>query len=200
VSHREFCRGINSLFAQTHQDFELLVYHDGPLLDTSVAMPVPIICTEQRHNDWGHSLRDYGIRQATGDYIVHFNPDNILYPNALAEITAAIERPGWIIDPVTGRVADTNNIIIFSILMRGMQRLGHYLMRDRKRADIAVLMTGNPPVRCYVDVLQFVMRRDLWLAEGGWYDKTHDADGMMYPKFAQKYGYRAINDVLGEHY
>src|SRR5438105_3579170 len=92
-SHEIFCRGIGSLLVQTFRDFEILAYHDGPLLDRSVIMPVPVFCTEQRHDDWGHSLRDRGIREAKGEYVLHFNADNILYPHALAEIAKEIARP-----------------------------------------------------------------------------------------------------------
>ena len=200
IPHRQFCRAINSLVAQTNQDFEILAYHDGPLTDPTVTMPVPVICTEKRFNDYGHSLRDRGIREATGEYIIHFNADNILYPNALEEIAGAIQRAPRIIDPRTGKGADSNNIIIFSVLMRGMQRLGNHIMRSPENPQYTMLMTGNPPMLCFIDAMQLVMRRDLWLAEGGWYDRTHDGDGLMYQQFAAKYGYRAIDTVLGEHY
>ena len=78
--HRSLCRCVNSLVNQTHQDFELLAYHDGPLQDMSVVLPVPFKCTDT-DNDWGH-LAHLGIREATGDCILTMNSDNILYPNA----------------------------------------------------------------------------------------------------------------------
>jgi hypothetical protein len=61
-------------------------------------------------------------------------------------------------------------------------------------------MTGNPPLYSYIDCLQLVMKRSLWLAEGGWYDKRETSDGLMYEKFANKYGYRNVAAILGEHY
>lgn len=64
----------------------MLCYHDGPLIDSSVSFPVEVRCTLRRHNDWGHSLRDQGIREARGDCTVHFKADNILYPEALETI------------------------------------------------------------------------------------------------------------------
>src|SRR5437762_14065631 len=93
ISRDVYLRGINSIQQQTMGDYEVLVYHDGPLLDAEAPTPVPIRCTEVRHNDWGHSLRDRGIREAKGDYIVHFNADNVLYPHALELIAAEIRRP-----------------------------------------------------------------------------------------------------------
>src|SRR5205823_9281012 len=91
VSHLTFCRGIQCLLSQSYKDFEVLCYHDGPLLEPNLAFPVPVVPTEVRHNDWGHSLRQLGIQQAKGRYIVHFNPDNILYPFALHKIAKELE-------------------------------------------------------------------------------------------------------------
>jgi hypothetical protein len=200
TSHRELCRGVNSLFAQTYQDFELLAYHDGPLIDTSVTLPVPFVCMDRNYHDWGHTLRDRGIREASGDYIVHFNADDILYPNALEEISKAIDRPARMFNAATGQPLDSNDIVIFSVWTRGVQRVGDGLVRFRKNPDYKLLLTGNPPRPLYVDAMQFVMRRQLWLDEGGWNDKRESGDGLMYQKFAAKYGYRSIETVLGEHY
>lgn len=200
VSHAVFCRGIQSLQAQAFRDFEILCYHDGPLLDPSLQFPIPVICTDKRLNDWGHSLRDRGLREARGDYIVIFNADNVLYPNALQEISSAIDRPIRIYHPVTKKPLDTNAIVIFTILMRGAQRFGEQWVRFPDHPEYGVVLSGNPPRAYYIDALQFVMRRDLWLAEGGWYDKSHAGDGLMYEKFALKYGYRALESILGEHH
>jgi hypothetical protein len=200
TSHRELCRGVQSLFAQTYQDFELLAYHDGPLIDTSVPMPVPFICMDRKYGDWGHSLRDRGIKEAKGDYIVHFNSDNILYTHALEEIVKTIDRAPRAFRAGTREAVDTNKIILFGIWARGVMRFGDKMVRCVANPEYKLLLTGNPPRESYIDAMQFVMRRDLWLAEGGWYDKTFSGDGVMYARFAAKYGYRSIEEVLGEHF
>jgi hypothetical protein len=51
-----------------------------------------------------------------------------------------------------------------------------------------------------IDCMQLVMKRQLWLNEGGWFDKTPDGDGRMYQEFCAKYGYRTCGEVLGEHH
>ena len=86
ITDELFIEGMDSIESQTFKDFEVLIYHDGPL-----SRPLPDLSkytfdykfreTKTRYNDWGHSLRDLGIKEATGEYIVHFNPDNILYEN-----------------------------------------------------------------------------------------------------------------------
>jgi len=87
ISDGAMLRGLNSLAAQTLRDFEVLLLHDGPLtrpLPDLAKLNLPGLrfsAGAQRQNDWGHSLRDAGIRAATGDYVVHFNPDNVLSVN-----------------------------------------------------------------------------------------------------------------------
>jgi hypothetical protein len=198
--HTELCRGVASLVAQTCQDFEILAYHDGPLLDPSLVWPIPFKCSPVRYNDWGHTLRDIGMREAQGEYILHFNCDNILYPNALEEIASAITRPPRIVDTTTGQALDTNDIIVFAIIQRGYHRFRDALVQFADHPEYSMILTGNPPRVRYVDAMQFVMRRSLWLAEGGWYDKSFCGDGYMYEKFAWKYGYRSVEKILGEHF
>ncbi len=199
VSHEHFVRGIQSLQNQTFKDFEILCYHDGPLVDPSVQFPIPVRATEQRFNDWGHSLRDLGIREATGDYIVHFNADNVLYPNALEEMDRAIKRQSYIFGN-NRQPLDTNDMLIFPIKMMGVITFRGRSARIRELGHTFTIMTANPPVFRNIDCMQLVMKRELWLKEGGWYDKSQFADGIMYEKFAAKYGYRSIGDVLGEHH
>jgi glycosyltransferase involved in cell wall biosynthesis len=198
VPRETYLRGVGSILAQTFKDYELLVYHDGPLLDPEAPTPVPMRCSDVRYNDWGHSLRDRGIREATGDYIVHVNADNILYPDALELIDAEIRRPHRIFLEGVGPM-DHNNIIIFPIVMHGYQQLHEYVLR-LPGSEWKMILTGNPPILGNIDAMQFVMKRSLWLAEGGWHDKRADSDGHMYQVFAKKYGYRNVGAVLGEHY
>ncbi len=167
ISREIFARGIASLQAQTFKDFEILCYHDGPLLDSLAPQPVPIRATEKRFNDFGHSLRDIGIREAKGDYIVHFNADNILYPNALETIAAEIRR-GSRLFQLPGQVAaDTDNIIVIPMIMHDMQRYLGTAVRLPKESGCYLILTGNPPGVGLIDCMQLVMKRSLWLAEGG---------------------------------
>jgi len=199
IPHPVFCRGVESVRNQTFKDYELLCYHDGPLTDPAVEMPVPIRCTPVRHNDWGHSLRDLGIREATGEYILHFNADNVLYPNALATIAAEIARPPRLKDQ-SGRILDSNDIVIFPIRMFGLQRVNGAVVQFKGSPPFFTILTGNPPVVQNIDCMQLVMKRSLWLSEGGWADKRELSDGFQYQRFAAKYGYRECGPVLGEHH
>lgn len=198
-SHEAYLRGLNSIEAQTFRDFEVLCYHDGPLLRPHESFPRPVICTERRHNDWGHSLRDMGMRQARGEYILHFNADNVLYPDALEEIAREIRRQPRLIDGSRAPL-DTNDIVIFPIKMWNLIKFRGLTLQLKGDPNFFVTLNGIPPVVKNIDCMQLVMKRTLWLQEGGWHDRRELGDGYMYERFASKYGYRYVGPVLGEHF
>lgn len=198
INHKLFCRGIASLTNQTFKDYEIICYHDGPLLDRRLPMPIKIIETEKRFNDFGHSLRDKGIYASVGSFILFFNPDNILYPTALESIYKESLREPRVFNE-EGKCLDNNDIIIFPIIMRGLQ-IAHKRLCRFEDTSIYTILTGVPVRQHNIDCMQLVMKRELWLAEGGWSDKSHDGDGIMYERFAATYGYRTVQDVIGEHW
>ena len=197
-------RGLRSLGAQTLRDFEVLLLHDGP---PSRALPelkdlnLPSLrfsASAQRHNDWGHSLRDAGIRTAQGDYIIHFNPDNLLYPNALETLDRASRLP--IALAPTPELQENPDILIFSIVMRGMCFNGRGPIWRTHDPNQALIYTGMPPSYGLIDCLQLVARRSVWLDIGGWYDKSATSDAAIYTKLVQERGARYVMAVLGEHW
>lgn len=189
-----FWRGMKCLLAQTYDNFEVLVYHDGPKVrDDKFPKDerFKFIYTKERKNDWGHSNRQRGIKEAKGEYIVHFNPDNILYPNALEALNALRykEFPG----------IEHDDLLVFSVLMREMYTLGPYAAR-MKGSELSMVLTGYPPVKYNIDAMQLVMKRKLWLSYGGWYDKTEASDSIMYPRFIHEQRAKYTFEVLGEHW
>lgn len=93
---------LSSLACQTVQNFEVLVYHDGPDAETrEVAERFTRLSnrfryheTEMRHNDWGHSLRSLGLEEAKGDYLLITNGDNYYVPRFAEFVWEAVERGG----------------------------------------------------------------------------------------------------------
>lgn len=195
ISDKSFIEGMTSLKNQTFKDFEVLLYHDGPTSRPIPDIDIPnlkIEITKKRYTDWGHSLRDMGIRAAIGEYIVHFNPDNILYPDALQSIYEKTEE----VIPFQ----PTNEIVIFPILMKGMQCNGKVVWREKQNADHKdMIFTGYPTIKYNIDCMQLVMKKSTWLYHNGWSDKTEESDGNMYPLFVKMYGARYCNKILGEH-
>ena len=196
--HHELLRGAASVRAQTFTDYELLAYHNGPLLDGSLPMPVDFRCSDQNQNDWGFANRDRGIREATGDYIVHLSSDNVLYPHCLQRVAEEIRRPPRTYN-TSIPIMDNPQIVIYPIKMMGFMRVNHQLT-EVKGAPYYMILSGSPPVPGNVDMMQLVMRRDLWLAHGGYFDRRRDGDGYMCQAFAQRYGYRSVSEICGEHH
>ena len=200
IPHEVFCRGIASIHAQTFRDFELICLHDGPLLQPDLPMPCEVRPTDRWYNDWGHTPHDLGMRQASGEYIVHFNVDNVLYPNALEEMAKEIRRPARSFLPPDKQAMDEPNIIVFPIKAFGLQRVFGRYTAQMPDDSFYEILSGNPPAALNIDTLQLVMKRSLWLAEGGWRDKQRNSDAVLYPEFCKKYGYRIVGPVIGERH
>jgi glycosyltransferase involved in cell wall biosynthesis len=236
IKHEDFMRGIKCLQDQTFTDYEVLVIHDGPAVDTLLLSECPfkVKCLAVRYNNWGHSSRDVGIKMAKGEYIIHFNPDNILYPYALEEIANVIndtsldnvihnyitERSGrqtergvwsdkWGSFYKNRGCSTIKDIIIFPIWLIGVIGFGIRMLDIRKGipdipelSKIKHLMLGYPVLLNNIDCMQLVMKKSVWLKFGGWYDKTENADGIMYPRILEQYkgGCTHLYTPLGEHY
>jgi len=83
---------VQSWMNQSAGNWRLTVIHDGPSQEFEQAMwplagqmpdQIKYFCTESRLNDYGHSLRQIGIEQATGDYVLLTNADNYFIPKAM---------------------------------------------------------------------------------------------------------------------
>lgn len=82
---------ISSLILQTHQNWELILIHDGPN-ETGLKKIVngdpriKYIETEKRHGNWGHYHRSWALNEmrdgklSDGDYVVITNADNYFTP------------------------------------------------------------------------------------------------------------------------
>lgn len=92
-------------------------------------------------------------------------------------------------------------ILVYGIVMRGMVAFKDSHTRVHEVAARQGIVFGGIPVkRGATDAMQLVMQRALWLAEGGWYDRSKASDGLMYQEFVMKYRVLAVPAVLGEHW
>lgn len=81
--------------AQTHTNWELHIIHDGAndeiidaikhITDTRIFYHE----TKIRHNDFGHSQREQGLKYCHGDYMMWTNEDNYYAPVFLEKMLAA---------------------------------------------------------------------------------------------------------------
>ena len=185
TSKEELMQCITSIMEQECQDYELLLFHDGPLIRDC---PYEIIKTSLHYGDWGHSLRDLGIRMAKGEWIVMLNSDSILYPKTLKKVKKAIKEH-----------KDYEGVIIMPVFMNGLQIFKSKACYSNPRnKDIIQYFKGEPEY-ARIDCMQLVMKKEDWLRYGGWYDKRCDGDGHMYPRFMKEKSFIRIGDVCGEH-
>ena len=188
IDHDTFLRGVNSILNQTCKDFEIICIHDGPLL-TEEDFPVEVVCTKKRYNDWGHSLRDWGIKKAKGEYIIHFNPDNVLYPDCLEVLSTY-----------------SDDVLVFAVKMMGMiayvdeQGQEWKAYPHERDYSIYTVITGNPVRFNNIDCMQLVAKRWVWHGIGGWKDKREVSDFILYEEIGLKHPPKFISEVLGEHY
>ena len=176
--------GIQSILDQTYKDYELLVIHDGPkeipyedeFNFSQFGDRVKFLNTPERMNNWGHSSRDLGLRNATGEYILHFNIDNYLYKDCLSILAQKIDK-------------ENVPVIIFTI-----KHFGHFQGRGEYP------WTGLPPVWGRIDALQLVAKLSVWESIGYWHDLRKDSDGYLYEEITSKYTYDHIPQILAENH
>jgi hypothetical protein len=189
--------GLDSLANQTFKDFELIICHDGPKYITyqeeydfaSKGLDPIIINTPERMNNWGHSGRDMAMKIANGEYFIHFNIDNIFYPNAFEELNKKIES----VD---------EKIIIF--LIKHWKWLHHLkgkngLVPVNKNDPNGALFRGIPPIFCNIDCMQLVAHRDIWEEMNYWYDTDINSDGIIYEEMCKRYPWAELDICLGEN-
>jgi hypothetical protein len=189
-------KGLKSIANQTYRDFNFIICHDGPKEKTyeeegvdfkSLGLEPILLNTQVRNNDWGHSSRDFAMRYAyennLGEYFIIINIDNILFENALDEISKSIENnqdcPIFIYNIINSKIRDLNTW---------------------KEHWFPQLLRGVPVILGNIDVMQFVAHRAIWKIEGFWYDKTQMSDGIIYEQVAKKYKFKEIFRVLGINY
>ena len=92
---------IHCILAQTLQNFKLLMLHDGPdekmeVIFSDYKNKNPEVFdykfSLERYNDFGHTLRDIGIKMTDSEYILITNDDNYYCPDFLEIMFDAINK------------------------------------------------------------------------------------------------------------
>jgi hypothetical protein len=82
---------------QSNKNPILTVIHDGPNKEFDQIMEyskkilpnnINFENTIKRYNDYGHSLREMGLKNILGDYVLLTNADNYFVPSAIEILTA----------------------------------------------------------------------------------------------------------------
>ena len=93
-------RAVNSVLNQTHQDFEVLVIADGCNETIKVMNQITdervIVYSIPKSKIWSGEPRNTGINEATGEYIVYLDIDDLFGENHLSNIAKGLGDYDWV--------------------------------------------------------------------------------------------------------
>lgn len=174
-------RGVDSILAQTFRDFEIVFVHNGlkatpyeEEFDLGGVQKVKTLYIKEVANNWGNASRNYGLKIADGEYVLHFNIDNFLYPTCLEKVNEFLEKDGV-----------RKEMVVFSII--------HHKNAER-------ILTGNPVRFRHIDCLQVVASRIAWESIGFWHRMEYESDGYLYVELSTKFQPFYLAEVLAENF
>lgn len=97
-------RAINTVMAQTYKDFELIVISDGcdqtnflvkNYYSKEIESNVIKLLSVNRDQLWSNNARNKGIEEASGDYILYLDSDDIFHRDHLNIINENITDAPW---------------------------------------------------------------------------------------------------------
>lgn len=158
---------VHALLAQTLQNFRLIVLHDGfddhmnrilGELKTKNPDVIDYFFSRERYNDFGHSLRDIGIRMVDTEYLLITNDDNYYCPLFVENMFAALH-------------AHHADVVMCDMIH------SHSNPGGRPQPGYGLFVTA--PQRCSVDIGCFIARTKL-ARQVGFRDKSHDGDATYF--------------------
>lgn len=167
-------------------DVEVLVFHDGPLLEP-VEGPYHVTPTPARANVTGHNLRRLGIEAATGKWLLHVNADGCFEPRLFPALRQQLETL-------------TTDIAIGSVEMRGLHKKPGFSWYDTPRnPHIFTVLYGQPLRLGNVDIMQFIAKTELW-KKYGWPSLSPISDWQAIDAMTRKHAYTYLPLLIGRHY
>ncbi|MBL8644076.1 MAG: glycosyltransferase family 2 protein [Rhodospirillaceae bacterium] len=175
---------IHAFLAQTLQNFRLIVIHDGydaemdNLLKPYQAAHPDVFSyrfSETRFGDYGHSLRDMGIKMADTEYILLTNDDNYYCPKFLEYMFTPMRQ--WPAPP---------DIVMCDMI--------HSHNRPGGRPQAPYNFFETKPARFSVDMGCFIARTAL-AKQVGFRDKTHDGDATYFEDLLKAAGNAKIAKI-----
>jgi hypothetical protein len=157
---------------QSFTNWKLRVIHDGPdeqfmkimtRLSERSADKIEFECTTHRYNDYGHSLRERGLRKASGDYVLLTNADNYYVPHTVRFLTGVA-------------LHSEADVLLFNMVH------SHTVPGGRDLPPYSFFDTRYE--RFSLDIGCAAVRRKL-ACEAGFKDKTHDGDATYFEDVAR---------------
>lgn len=162
---------IHSLLAQSLMNFKLIIIHDGyDKLTDELLEPYKskysdffdYFFTDTRFNDYGHSLRDMGIKMADTEYILITNDDNYYAPKFVEYMFSSINLDNEYKHPD----------IIFCDMIHSHNNPG---LRNQLPYNYFV----TEPMRYFIDIGCFIAKTEL-AKKVGFRDKSFTGDATYF--------------------
>lgn len=157
---------------QSSPNWMLRVIHDGPNPEFDDVMAslareasgrVSFESTPSRFNDYGHSLRELGLRSARGDYVLLTNADNYYIPHTTRILTDAAQQT-------------QADVLLFDMV--------HSHERPGGRNQSAYCFFPTSYSRGSIDMGSAAVRVEL-ARQAGFRDKSYDADATYFEDVAR---------------
>jgi glycosyltransferase involved in cell wall biosynthesis len=184
-------RSVRSVLWQGYTDFTHFVCHDGPWEDSEELAAfkekyssVVWMNTPERSNTYGASVRQHVLDQLdeSFDYVVHFDDDNLLFPEFLEEHVKCL---------------DSHPEVDFTIC-----KILHNGPLPFHMGEAPKIISGIPPVFRNIDTLQVMVRVKAILA-CGW--TQHEGmqgycnDGYTYQRLGEMFRWEQVPKLLAIH-
>ncbi len=148
-------RALQSLFAQTLKDFEIIVVNDcGVALEEILSKYDKIVYVKKATNSGASASRNLALQIAKGKYINFLDDDDYFYPNHLQSLVEALEQNEQY------KVAYSNCLCVNQKFMDGKWITTHTeLSYDSDFSIEALLVQNITPIQCVMferEILQKV--------------------------------------------
>ena len=146
-------RAIESVRAQTFQDFEIVVVDDGSADDPRAvadSFADPRLRYFRQTNAGGGAARNHGIDEARGEFIAFLDSDDVFLPRHLASMHRLLEGTTRIVGFARVRV-DRGDGRVFLKPPRGREPsedMASYLLCDRGFVPTITVVTPRDAARC----------------------------------------------------
>lgn len=164
---------VQSWLNQSRDNWVMTVIHDGPSAEFDEIMcgfqdaapgRIGYSSTPRRFNDYGHSLREIGLKSVSGDYVLLTNADNYFVPRALEFINQELSRGG------------NPDVVMFDMVH------SHHHPGGRRVPSYSFFKTDY--ARGSIDMSAAVVRADL-AVRAGFRDKSFAGDATYFEDVAK---------------
>jgi hypothetical protein len=170
---------IQSWINQTDANWSLTLIHDGEsqhfkalMEETNYKHPsIRSYCTQERYNDYGHSLRAEGLYQATGEYTLLTNADNYFVPRTVELLYRSTQE-------IRAQAKRGPDLVLFDMIH------SHNNPGGRKQPPYNPFSVEFKPY-C-IDTSSAIVKTEI-ARKVGFTDKTHDGDQSYFRAIADHF-------------